>query len=105
MVDQINNTLLGKMKDLSQQSKVPVEKSSEDVRVDFMELLQNKIGEVNEQHQLSSGLQESYTKGDPNVSLAQVMVESQKSSIYTQFTIQARNKIVDAYQQIMNMTV
>lgn len=104
-MEPINNTLLGKMKDLSQQNTVPSEKTADELRVNFMELLQNKIGEVNEQHRVSGDLQEAYTKGDPNVSLAQVMVETQKSSIYTQFTIQARNKIVDAYQQIMNMTV
>ncbi|MBT4963611.1 MAG: flagellar hook-basal body complex protein FliE [Francisellaceae bacterium] len=104
-MEPINNTLLGKMRDLSQQTSINKPNSSDDVRANFMDLLQNKIGEVNDQHKISGQLQEAYTKGDPTVSLAQVMVETQKAGIYTQFTIQARNKIVDAYQQIMNMTV
>lgn len=102
---KISNTLLEKMKDISQKNVVADSKNVDETRANFLEMLQNKISEVNEQQELSSKLQEEYTMGNPEVSLAQVMVESQKSTVYTQFTIQARNKIVDAYKEIMNMSV
>ena len=46
-----------------------------------------------------------FEMGEPNVSLNEVMVNMQKSSVSLQFGIQVRNKLVSAYQEIMNMNV
>ena len=43
--------------------------------------------------------------GDPNTNLQDVMISMQKSTIAFQQTIQVRNKLVQAYQEIMNMQV
>lgn len=42
---------------------------------------------------------------EPNTSLNEVMVDMQKSVVSLQFGIQVRNKLVAAYQEIMNMNV
>ena len=47
----------------------------------------------------------AFEMGEPNVSLNEVMVNMQKSSVSLQFGIQVRNKLVSAYQEIMNMNV
>lgn len=47
----------------------------------------------------------AFEMGDPNTSLNEVMVNMQKSSVSLQFGIQVRNKLVAAYQEIMNMNV
>ena len=43
--------------------------------------------------------------GDPNVSLADVMIETQKANIGFHGALMVRNKIVQAYTDIMNMPV
>jgi flagellar hook-basal body complex protein FliE len=43
--------------------------------------------------------------GDENVSLSDVMIARNKSSVAFEATIQVRNKLVDAYKQLMNMPV
>lgn len=47
----------------------------------------------------------SFEMGEPNTSLNEVMVDMQKSVVSLQFGIQVRNKLVAAYQEIMNMNV
>jgi flagellar hook-basal body complex protein FliE len=43
--------------------------------------------------------------GDRSVSLAEVMIASQKSSVAFEATVQVRNKLVESYKEIMNMPV
>jgi len=43
--------------------------------------------------------------GDPNVSLADAMIASQKASVAFQATVQVRNKLVAAYEEVMRMSV
>ena len=46
---------------------------------------------------------EKFTLGEPGVALNDVMTDLQKSSISLQMGIQVRNKLVSAYQDILNM--
>jgi flagellar hook-basal body complex protein FliE len=71
----------------------------------FGELFQQAIGSVNATQQQASQLATSFEQGDPQVSLAQVMVASQKASDSIQALTQVRNHLVDAYKDIMNMPI
>lgn len=71
----------------------------------FQDLLQTQIEKVNNVQQTASDLAERYVMGDQEVTLAQAMIAQQKSSVYTQFTIETRNQLVKAYNDIMNMSV
>ena len=71
----------------------------------FGELFQQAIGSVNATQQQASSLATSFEKGDPQVSLAQVMVASQKASVSFQALTQVRNHLVEAYKDIMNMPI
>lgn len=71
----------------------------------FSEMFSNAINSVNETQHTSSALATAYTKGDPGVTLTQVMVASQKSGVSFQALTQVRNKLVEAYQDIMNMPI
>ncbi|MDB6059920.1 MAG: Flagellar hook-basal body complex protein FliE [Verrucomicrobiaceae bacterium] len=71
----------------------------------FGEMFQQAIGSVNNTQQQASALSTSFEQGDPGVSLAQVMVASQKASVSFQALTQVRNRLVDAYKDIMNMPV
>ncbi|WP_213990987.1 flagellar hook-basal body complex protein FliE [Sodalis sp. dw_96] len=48
---------------------------------------------------------QSYSTGASPLGLNDVMVDMQKSSIALQTGVQVRNKVVSAYNTIMNMTV
>ena len=56
---------------------------------------QNQVGELQRQVQL----------GNPTVSIEETMVAMQKAQIGFQATLQVRNKLVQAYTDIMNMQV
>ena len=71
----------------------------------FGEMFKQAIDSVNATQQQSSALATSFEQGDPGVSLAQVMVASQKASVSFQALTQVRNRLVDAYKDIMNMPV
>lgn len=47
---------------------------------------------------------EKLARGE-NVDLHQVMIASQKANITLQATIEIRNKVIEAYQEIMRMQV
>lgn len=71
----------------------------------FGEMFQQAIGSVNATQQQAGALATSFEQGDPQVSLAQVMVASQKASVSFQALTQVRNRLVDAYKDIMNMPI
>ncbi len=71
----------------------------------FGEMFQQAINSVNSTQQQASALATAFETGDPKVSLAQVMVASQKASVSSQALTQVRNRLVDAYKDIMNMPV
>ncbi len=71
----------------------------------FADLLSNAIGTVNEMQLESRNAQKAFEMGDKSLSLADVMVAKEKSGIAFEATIQVRNKVLDAYKQIMSMPV
>lgn len=79
--------------------------TSESGRVDFSELLKSGVDKVNEMQQTSSKLKTAFEMGDPNVSLADAMIAAQKSTVAFQATVQVRNKLVAAYEEVMRMSV
>ena len=71
----------------------------------FGEMFQQAIGSVNNTQQQANTLATSFEQGDAGVSLAQVMVASQKASVSFQALTQVRNRLVEAYKDVMNMPV
>lgn len=72
---------------------------------DFSTLFKNALGAVNDLQQQTSKLRTAVELGDPSVSLAQAMIASQKSSLAFEATVQVRNRVVEAYKEIMSMPV
>lgn len=63
------------------------------------------LKKVDQQLKKSSELKERYALGDPNVTLPEVMIESQKSKLAMATTIEIRNKALEAYRDLINMPV
>jgi len=70
---------------------------------DFSSLLQQSLASVNNTQQTAGKMVEAFESGASNVSLAQVMVETQKANVSFQAALQVRNKLVEAYKDVMNM--
>ncbi len=72
---------------------------------DFSDMLSRAINNVNDSQQESAALKESFQRGDEGVDISRVMIASQKASIEFQLMMQVRNRLVSAYQDIMNMQI
>lgn len=72
-------------------------------RVDFAQMLRTSLDQVSGAEQQATSLSQSFEKGDPNVNLQDVMISMQKANISFQTVVQVRNRVVAAYQDIMNM--
>lgn len=71
----------------------------------FSDLLQQAVNNVNDLQSTSGELKNAVEMGDRSVSLAEAMIASQKAGVAFEATVQVRNKLVDAYKQIMSMPV
>ncbi|MBA4720350.1 MAG: flagellar hook-basal body complex protein FliE [Alcanivorax sp.] len=67
--------------------------------------LRASLERINGLQQAAGEQAKAFQAGDPNVSLPQVMVDSQKASVAFEMGVQMRNRLVSAYKEIMNMQV
>jgi len=72
---------------------------------EFGKMLTESINKASEAGNVAGDLKEAFTRGDEGVELPQVMVALQEASISFQAMTQVRNKLLSAYQDIMNMPV
>ena len=71
----------------------------------FGSFLEKALNQVNDLNHNADSLKTSFEMGDPNVSLGEVMIATQKSNLGLEATVRVRNKVVQAYQDIMGMPV
>lgn len=74
----------------------------------FSDILFNSINSINSINQAQTSAKsqaQDYIAGSSDIGLNDVMVSLQKSSLALNMGIQARNKLVNAYQEIMSMSV
>ncbi|WP_299978191.1 flagellar hook-basal body complex protein FliE [uncultured Pseudoteredinibacter sp.] len=69
----------------------------------FSEMMGQAINKVNSVQKESAALATRYEQGDKSVDVTDVMIASQKASVSFQSMLQVRNKLVDAYRDVMNM--
>jgi flagellar hook-basal body complex protein FliE len=111
MINAIDpNQLLTQMRALQAQASqstqpLPAQDAQNNGRVDFANVMQNAVSQVNDIQKASGELKTAFEMGDPNVNLADVMIASQKASVAFEATLQVRNKMVEAYQEVMRMSV
>lgn len=72
---------------------------------DFASLLKNSVDHIAAMQNQATALAEAYESGDKGVDLTKVMLEVQKAGLAFRAMTEVRNKLVDAYTQVMNMSV
>ncbi len=75
------------------------------VTTSFSKVLEESVSKVNEQQGVAQDLVTGFQTGSGTASVAEVMVAMQKASLSFTAMTQVRNKLVDAYQEIMNMPI
>lgn len=73
-------------------------------RTGFGEVMSQAVQSVNQLQQTASQSSEDFVLGK-ETDLVKVMVEGQKASVGFQALVQVRNRMVTAYQDIMNMPI
>lgn len=71
----------------------------------FANVLAQSLNQVNQTQQNAGNLATQFERGAPGVELADVMVELQKASVSFRAVTEVRNRMVSAYQDIMNMQI
>ena len=72
---------------------------------DFSSLLKSSVQAVNATQQQAQTAANAWERGDSEVSLTQVMVSLQKADVSFKAMMEVRNKMVDAYQEVMRMSI
>ena len=70
----------------------------------FADMIRQTIENVNDKQQKAQELSSAYERGE-SVPLTDVVMAMQKSSLSFEATLQVRNKVLKAYEDILNMPV
>ena len=68
-------------------------------------MLQNSIAQVSQTQQQAEAMAANFAAGNSSENLHDVMIALQTANLSFQEMIQVRNKLVSAYQDVMNMQV
>lgn len=71
----------------------------------FAAELARSLSKVSEMQNTATAQAQAFQAGDPEVSLNDVMIDMQKAGIAFQATMQVRNRLLQAYQEIASMPV
>jgi flagellar hook-basal body complex protein FliE len=106
------NNLLSQMRQLSAQVRpaetafnaAPVPTTGT-TQADFGSLLKQSISAVGQTQMEAGRMAASFERGDAGADLGRTMIAIQKADLSLNAMTQVRNKLVDAYKDIMNMPV
>ena len=113
-MNEINaSSLLAQMRTMAAQSSAQIPgmdtavaaSSASEPSQTFSSMLSNSINEVNSVQMQAGGMAKAFETGAAGVDLGDVMVSLQKAEISFKAMTEVRNKLVSAYQDIMNMPV
>ena len=90
---------------LSAMAKAASDQPAAGVREPFAAALKKALGQVSEIQSRASSLAEQFELGERSVSLEETVIAGQKASLAFQAVLQVRNRVVQAYQEIMQMNV
>lgn len=72
---------------------------------DFASMIQQSLAQVNNTQSTAESMSHQFQLGQNDVSVEDAMISMQKANISFQTTVQVRNKLVSAYNDVMNMQV
>ncbi|NLW97364.1 flagellar hook-basal body complex protein FliE [Luteimonas wenzhouensis] len=91
--------------DAAPSNAIDVGRTGETRAPGFAQVLGNAIDQVSATQARAGALQQAFELGDPRADLARVMVAMQQSQVAFRATVEVRNRLVQAYQDVMNMPI
>jgi len=85
-------------------SKIRAENTKDPINANFGEVLHKKLQEVNQLQIRSDELTQQLIAGG-DVELHDVMLAAEQANLALQLTVQIRNKLVEAYQELSRMQI
>lgn len=79
--------------------------AAESSKSEFGQLLAASIEQVAKAQQEAAEMKAAFEMGMEEMELPEVMIASQKASLAFETTVEVRNRLLAAYQEIMNMQV
>lgn len=105
MADIDPTQLLTEMRQLVAQTQQSNATEVNSASGDFSTLLKASIESVNQAQGSAADMAEAFELGDETVHLPEVMIALQKASLSFQAMTEVRDRLVSAYQEIMNMPI
>jgi flagellar hook-basal body complex protein FliE len=105
------DAVLAQIRSLSSQTKIgspgaaAAGATQQSGKSEFASLMSKGIDSVSQADQRATQLSAAFQRGEPGVELPQVMLEMQKATVSFRALTEVRNRLVTAYQDIMNMQV
>ncbi|MBU7317326.1 flagellar hook-basal body complex protein FliE [Paenibacillus oleatilyticus] len=78
--------------------------SASEVTDQFGKFLSDAIADLNNQQSTSDVMKDQFVKGEIS-DVHQLMIASEKASLGLELTVQVRNKVIEAYQEIMRTQI
>ena len=92
------------LESMSQGQMQPVDQKIDDSN-SFSSMMSKAINQVNDTQMHAGELKKTFEMGGGDVDLSEVMIAIQKSRVSFEALTQVRNKLLNAYQDVMNMPV
>ncbi|KFZ36901.1 flagellar hook-basal body protein FliE [Shewanella mangrovi] len=86
-------------------SPSPLQNVKNSSGAEFADLLAQAVGHVSGLQSTAGDLSRRLDMGDTSVTLSDTVIAREKASVAFEATVQVRNKLVDAYKEIMSMPV
>jgi flagellar hook-basal body complex protein FliE len=100
------NQVLAQIRSLSAQTKVGTSQATPAQQTgpsEFANIMRQGLDSVNQTQEKASQLTDAFARGTPGVELPQVMLAAAKANVSFHALSEVRNRLVSAYQDIMNM--
>ena len=101
------NQVLAQIRSLSAQTKVGTAQAATQAQQtgpsEFANIMRQGLDAVNQSQEKASQLTDAFARGTPGVELPQVMLAAAKANVSFHALSEVRNRLVSAYQDIMNM--
>lgn len=105
-IDSAHQQLLSQIRAMTAEIQSPAAIAPTEVKgPGFSDLLQNSLASVSNTQATAQSMAVGYETGTGDASLIEVMVAMQEADLSFRAVTEVRNKLVAAYQEIMNMPV
>lgn len=70
--------------------------------LDFASALKDAVGNAGAAERTADDAAQRFAAGDPNVGIHEVMIASEKAAISVKYAVNLKNKMIEAYKELLN---